>query len=122
MNQNFEDGLKDLQQILQVENVNTAIRIGDVYSLLIEFNSNKKQWKQAYNVLQEMRETIPESSIRYYVNPNLLAVIHRELGIDYKMPSAKPENTFSSKKNNADNDDDDDDDIKDNIGYGTYED
>ena len=121
MNQNFEDGLKDLHQILQVENVNTAIRIGDVYSLLIEFNANKKQWKQAYSVLQEMRVSIPESSIRYYVNPNLLAVIHRELGIEYRIPSAKPGNTFSSKQN-EENDEEDDDDIRDNVGYGTYED
>lgn len=121
MNQNFEDGLKDLHQILQVENVNTAIRIGDVFSLLIEFNANKNQWKQAYNVLQEMRVSIPESSIRYYVNPNLLAVIHRELGIEYTMPSAQPINTFS-KKIEANDEEEDNDDIRDNVGYGTYED
>ncbi|CAF0790150.1 unnamed protein product [Brachionus calyciflorus] len=119
LNQNSEDGLKDLQQILQVENVNTAIRIGDVYSLLIEYNANRQRWKQAYGVLQEMRETIPESSIRFYVNPNLLAVIHRELGIEYKIPTSNDRNNFSSRKQAEE---EDDDDIKDNVGYGTYDD
>lgn len=120
MNQGSEEGLKDLQQILQVENVNSAIRIGDVYSILIEYHANRQRWKQAYGILQEMRETIPESSIRFYVNPTLLALIHRELNIEYKMPSNKSENTFSSSKNYANNNDDDD--IKDNVDYGTYED
>ena len=66
-----------------------------------------------------MRETIPESSIRFYVNPNLLAVIHRELGIEYKIPTSNDRNNFSSRKQVEE---EDDDDIKDNVGYGTYDD
>jgi pentatricopeptide repeat protein len=105
--------------LLQIENLNFAVRIGDVYSLLIEYHANRQRWKQAYTILQEMRETIPESSIRYYVNPNLLATIHRELNIDYKVPSAKTQEAYASI-NNMDNNDEDD--IRDNVDYGTYDD
>lgn len=119
LNENAEEGLRDLQQLLQIENLNFAVRIGDVYSLLIEYHANRQRWKQAYTILQEMRETIPESSIRYYVNPNLLATIHRELNIDYKVPSAKTQEAYASI-NNMDNNDEDD--IRDNVDYGTYDD
>ena len=119
MNENAEEGLRDLQQLLQIENLNVAVRIGDVYSLIIEYHANRQRWKQAFAILQEMRETIPESSIRYYLNPNLLMTIHRELNIEYKMPGIKgPEGlTKLDTENNED-----EDDIRDNIDFGTYED
>ncbi len=131
MSQNAEEGLRDLQQILQVENVNSALRIGDVYALLIEYHANRQRWKQAYTVLQEMKETVPESSIRFYVNQNLLVAIHRELNIEYKQPQAQQESGYSSKNQpqqqqqnglSVNNNNDDDDDIRDNVDYGAYED
>ena len=120
LSENSEEGLKDLQQLIQIENLNFAVRIGDIYSLIIEYHANRQRWKQAYAVLQEMRETIPESSIRYYVNPNLLMAIHRELNVEYKIPNANDENLYSNNKNA--NLDADDDDIRDNVDFGTYED
>jgi intraflagellar transport protein 140 len=126
--QNAEEGLRDLQQILQVENVNNALRVGDVYALLVEYHANRQRWKQAYTILQEMKETIPESSIRFYVNQNLLAALHRELNIEYKPAQAPKDNGFSSNKQQPPqqpqrpNNTDDDDDIRDNVDYGAYED
>ena len=96
------------------------MRVGDVYSLIIEFHATRQRWKQAYGALQEMRETIPEASIRYYVNPNLLMAIHRELNIEYKIPEKQPE-AFSSSKPTPDQSHDNDD-IRDNVDYGTYDD
>jgi intraflagellar transport protein 140 len=119
LNQNSEEGLKDLQQLLQVENIETAIRVGDLYSLIIEFNANKQRWKQAYAVLQEMRASIPESSIKFYVNPNLLIAIHRELNIEYNEASS------SSRRDNVkqhQQQSDYNDDIRDNVDFGTYDD
>ncbi len=96
-----------------------------MYALLIEYHANRQRWKQAYTILQEMRETIPESSIRFYVNQNLLMAIHRELNIEYKPPQAPAESGFSKQQqqqqqNGRNNDDDDD--IRDNVDYGAYED
>jgi len=121
LNENAEQGLRDLHQLLQVENLNFAVRIGDVYSLIIEYHCNRQRWQQAFAVLQEMRETIPENSIRFYVNPQLLVTIHRELNIEYKLPSK--ENDYGNKPRiNDDNDNEDEDDIRDTIDYGTYDD
>lgn len=119
LNDNAEEGLRDLQQLLQIENLNFAVRIGDVFSILIEYHANRQRWKQAYSILQEMRESIPESSIRYYVNPNLLVAIHKELNIEYKMPSAKAQDVYTGR-NDVDNNDDED--IRDNVDFGTYDD
>lgn len=123
MSENAEEGLRDLQQLLQIDNLNFAVRIGDVYSLIIEYHSNRQRWQQAFAILQEMRETIPETSIRYYVNPQLLATIHRELNIEYKMPNNAADNVYGNKAQMAnDNENEDEDDIRDNIDFGTYED
>lgn len=115
-----------MQQLLQVDNLNFAVRIGDVYSLIIEYHANRQRWKQAFSILQEMRETIPETSIRYYVNPNLLAAIHRELDIDYVPVGNKNETNYGHAQNkvneNDKDEDEDEDDIRDNVDFGTYED
>jgi hypothetical protein len=130
--QNAEEGLRDLQQILQVENVNNAIRIGDVYALLIEYHANRQRWKQAYTILQEMKEYVPETSLRFYVNPNLLAMIHRELNIDYnpmmqqqQQQQKVPTQTNQQQQRQSENYDDtneNDDEIRDTVDYGTYDD
>lgn len=122
MNENAEEGLRDLQQLLQVDNLNFAVRIGDVYSLIIEYHANRQRWKQAFAILQEMRETIPESSIRYYVNPNLLMAIHRELDIEYKVPTAQNQSNYGQSGNQNIDKEEDEDDIRDNVDFGTYED
>ena len=122
LSDNTEEGLRDLQQLLQVENINMAIRIGDIYSLLIEYHANRQRWKQAYAVLEEMRESIPETSIIYYVNQNLLMTIHQKLNIEYKMPSTKQADGYGSTAKQANSNDNDDDDIRDNVDFGTYDD
>jgi hypothetical protein len=116
LSQNSEEGVKDLQKLLSLDNLNVAVRVGDVYALIIEFYANKRQWKQAYSALEEMRETIQDSSIRYYVNPNLLIAIHRELNIDYNI-SNNP-----SKQQHNGGEEEEEDDIRDNVQYGTYDD
>ncbi len=94
------------------------MRAGDVYSLMIEYHANRQRWKQAYAVLQEMRSTIPESSIKFYVNPQLLAAIHKELNIDYKpVANSRQDDTPDSKAPALA-----DDDIRDTVDYGTYDD
>ena len=121
MSENTEDGLRDLQQLLQVENIQIAIRVGDIYSLLIEYHANRQRWKQAYAILEEMRESIPETSIVYYVNQSLLIAIHQKMGIEYKLPAARQADSYgasAAKQSSNDNDDD----IRDNVDYGAYED
>jgi pentatricopeptide repeat protein len=106
-----------LQKLLQLENLNAAIRIGDIYSIIIEYHASRQRWKQAYAALQEMRETVQESSIKYYINPKVIMAIHKEMNIEYKMPSSntRPQ-TSTNRAENAN-----DDDIRDNVGYGSYE-
>ena len=114
--------MRDLQQLLQVENIGMAIRIGDIYSLLIEYHANRQRWKQAYTILEEMRETIPETSIVYYVNQSLLIALHQKMGIEYKIPTARPADGYASAPKQSSNDNNDDDDIRDNVDFGTYDD
>ena len=138
-----EDGLKDLQQLLQIQNLDIAVRVGDVFSMIIEFQANKQRWKQvsnrqsidcviqetnectfcffstfasqnqAYAAVQEMKEFIPESSIQYYVNPKLLAVIYKEMNVEFNPRKSQSRPTPDDSAYNE---------IRDDIEYGTNED
>jgi hypothetical protein len=99
---------------LQTQNLDYAVRLGDIFSMIIEYQANKLRWKQAYAALQEMKENIPESSIQYFINPKLIVAIHREMNIDYNPRAA------DSRRKEVSNDNDND--IRDDIGYGTYDD
>lgn len=88
---------------------------------MIEYHANRQRWKQAYSVLQEMRGTIPDSSIKFYVNPQLLMAIHKELNIEYKVPTISKQN-FAADSNESKQQYSNDDDIKDTVDYGTYDD
>lgn len=88
---------------------------------MIEYHANRQRWKQAYSVLQEMRGMIPESSIKFYVNPQLLMAIHKELNIDYKTVASSKQNLtpeLSDSRGPINNDDD----IRDTVDFGTYDD
>ena len=119
-----EEGLRDLQQILQVENVNSAIRVGDVYALLIEYHANRQRWKAAHTILQEMRAHVPESSIRYYLNTNLLIAIQRELNIirETSDETFKKKQKEEQRESFANQHNSDLDDIRDTVDYGRIDD
>ena len=122
MQQNSEEGIKELEQLLQQEKVETAVRVGDIYSLLIQFFASKQRWKQAHGLFQEMREQLGDASIRYYLSAGLIEAMHRELGIEYKA-LATARSTYNNNNNvNNNMNANDDDDIKDNVDYGTYDD
>ena len=123
--------------LLQAPNLDYAVRVGDIFSMIIEFQANKLRWKQvlwlilkvkpvlnrcfkkAYAAYQEMKEHMPESSIPYYVSPKLLRVMHKELNLDYKIGAPNSNNgNFEANNNNNYNDED----IRDDVAYGTYED
>ncbi len=134
---NSEEGLKVLQMLLQeASGTDSAVRVGDIFSMIIEYHARNYRWKQvhikfslsfedqrflfplffickAYNALTEMREHVAESAISYYIDPKLLVIIHREMNIEYK---GRTPGQMTNSINF------DEDDIRDDVAYGTYDD
>eukprot|EP00051_Salpingoeca_urceolata_P027733 m.483017 g.483017 ORF g.483017 m.483017 type:complete len:1380 (-) comp22745_c0_seq1:34-4173(-) len=68
-------------QLLQEPDVENAVRIGDVYGLMIEYIASTDDFQRAYELMQEMRNKIPNVNMAYYVNMRTIEAVHRALDI-----------------------------------------
>eukprot|EP00050_Salpingoeca_kvevrii_P007157 m.294179 g.294179 ORF g.294179 m.294179 type:complete len:1361 (-) comp12942_c0_seq1:503-4585(-) len=78
---NPEEMLQQARLLLQEPDIETAIRIGDVYGLMIEYQASQERYSQAYELMQEMRQKIENVNIAYYVNMRTIETVHRALDI-----------------------------------------
>ena len=70
------------QLLLEEPDVETGVRIGDIYALIVEFGccfagppltprrrlAAREQWKQAYVFIDQLRERVPNVNISFYIN------------------------------------------------------
>ncbi|KAK7111421.1 intraflagellar transport protein 140 homolog [Littorina saxatilis] len=78
-----EEAAKQCQVLLEERDIDTAVRIGDIYGFLIEHYARKERWKAAYAALEEMRSRLPGSQLAFYVNVKTIEAVHRALDIPY---------------------------------------
>ena len=64
-----------------MDNINTAVRKGDVYGFLIEHYSRASNFKNAKHLIDELVHAIPNVNLAYYVNTEVLRAVERALGI-----------------------------------------
>eukprot|EP00056_Hartaetosiga_gracilis_P002835 m.57093 g.57093 ORF g.57093 m.57093 type:complete len:1349 (+) comp11214_c0_seq1:56-4102(+) len=67
--------------LLQEQNINDAVRIGDIYSMLIDFYASARRFQEAYDMLQEFRNRAPQTNIAYFVSMKVVEDIHKQLNI-----------------------------------------
>ena len=82
------------QQLLELPDVETSIRTGDVYALLIEHYYNARNMEQAYHLIESMRERVP--SVAPFLDQGMVETIYKSMGVEI--------------------DEDDDDGIEEDIG------
>lgn len=73
--------LSEARLLLQMPDVESAVRIGDIYGTMIEYLASQSQFQQAYDVMQEMREWNRSVNMVFYVNLATITAIHNALGI-----------------------------------------
>ncbi len=91
--------LTQCQQLLQEPDLDQAVRIGDVYGLMIEcvclflcffprltvfvarFLAASDKFQQAYTLMQELRSRVRNVNMAYYINMETIETIHRVLDI-----------------------------------------
>ena len=69
------------QQLLQEPDIEQAVRIGDIYGLIIEHLASKEMYSEAYDQMQELRKRIPNVNVAYYVNMRVIETVHNALNI-----------------------------------------
>ena len=67
--------------LLKEDNINSAVRKGDIYGFMIEHFVKVHNHKQAYALIMEFRQEIPNVNLAYYVNTDVLLSIEKSLGV-----------------------------------------
>eukprot|EP00058_Branchiostoma_floridae_P021724 XP_002607214.1 hypothetical protein BRAFLDRAFT_118626 [Branchiostoma floridae] len=76
-----EETMKQCQVLLEESDLDSAVRIGDVYGLMIEHYARQENYPRAYQLMEEMRQRIPTVNMAYYVNMRTIEAVHRALDI-----------------------------------------
>ncbi|XP_060569057.1 intraflagellar transport protein 140 homolog [Ruditapes philippinarum] len=76
-----EEAIKQCQVLLEEPDLDSGVRIGDVYGFIIEHYARKERWKAAYNAMDEMKGRISGVNMSYYVNMRTIQAVHQALDI-----------------------------------------
>ncbi|XP_020899151.2 intraflagellar transport protein 140 homolog, partial [Exaiptasia diaphana] len=79
--ENPEEAIKGCQLLLEEPDLETAVRIGDVYGLIIEYYARQQNHSKAYSFMEDMRQRVPTVNMAYYVNMKTIEAVHKSLGI-----------------------------------------
>ncbi|KAM4697334.1 intraflagellar transport protein 140 homolog [Rhinophrynus dorsalis] len=76
-----QEAVKQCELLLEEPDLDTAVRIGDVYGLLVEHHTQQRDFQKAYHCLEEMRSKMPSVNLTYYVSQSTVEAVHRALSI-----------------------------------------
>jgi intraflagellar transport protein 140 len=70
-----------VRQLMSEPDIEAAIRVGDLYALIIEYYASSNRFQDAYQAMQELRERVIDVNIAYYVSQRTVEAVHRAIGI-----------------------------------------
>ncbi|CAB4013108.1 intraflagellar transport 140 homolog, partial [Paramuricea clavata] len=76
-----DEAIKQCQILLEEPDIETAVRIGDVYGIMVEHLARQQNYSKAYSLMQELRQRVPSVNMSFYVNIRTIEVIHKALDI-----------------------------------------
>eukprot|EP00079_Xenopus_tropicalis_P029812 XP_012825483.1 PREDICTED: intraflagellar transport protein 140 homolog isoform X1 [Xenopus tropicalis] len=82
-----QEAVKQCELLLEEPDLDSAIRIGDVYGLLVEHYTQQGDFQKAYQCLEEMRSKMPSVNLTYYVPQGTIEAVHRALSIPFNRHS-----------------------------------
>jgi intraflagellar transport protein 140 len=82
--------VKICQELLNEPSAEEAIRVGDVYALLVEFYwVQQGDGRQAYQLIQKMRDH--KIILNFYLDEKMISEIYADVGVQYPTQQAAPE-------------------------------
>nr|XP_011746714.1 intraflagellar transport protein 140 homolog isoform X1 [Macaca nemestrina] len=84
-----KESIKQCELLLEEPDLDSTIRIGDVYGFLVEHYVRMEEYQTAYRFLEEMRRRLPLANMSYYVSPRAVDAVHQGLGLP--LPRMVPE-------------------------------
>ena len=59
--------------MLEVHNINESVRVGDLYSLMIEYHFERKDYQECYALMKKMQER--GASIKQFVDQEVMRTV-----------------------------------------------
>ncbi|XP_072275167.1 intraflagellar transport protein 140 homolog [Pyxicephalus adspersus] len=76
-----QEAIRQCELLLEEPDLESAVRIGDVYGLLVEHYTQQEDFQKAYRCLEEMRSKMPSVNLNYYVAQSTVEAVYRALSI-----------------------------------------
>ena len=78
--QDPEQMIKLCHSLLDTPDVESGIRVGDVYALMVEYHHSQNEMSQAYTLIQRMRDA--KIILSPYLDREMIESIFRAVGLD----------------------------------------
>lgn len=75
-----EEAIKQCHILLEEPDLESAVRVGDVYGIIIEHYARQQNYTKAFSVMEEMRRRVPNVNMAYYVNMKTIEATHKAVG------------------------------------------
>ncbi|XP_028616848.1 intraflagellar transport protein 140 homolog [Grammomys surdaster] len=76
-----KESIRQCELLLEEPDLDSTIRVGDVYGFLVEHHVQMEEYQMAYKYLEEMRKRLPSANISYYVDQRTVDTVHQGLGL-----------------------------------------
>eukprot|EP01006_Ploeotia_vitrea_P038293 TRINITY_DN66224_c9_g3_i2.p1 TRINITY_DN66224_c9_g3~~TRINITY_DN66224_c9_g3_i2.p1 ORF type:complete len:1410 (+),score=219.44 TRINITY_DN66224_c9_g3_i2:87-4316(+) len=76
---NPEEMVTTCRALLEENEIELSIRVGDVYALLVEFYTSQQDHERAYNLIENMRDK--NIVLDYYLDKSLVETVFTQMGI-----------------------------------------
>uniref|UniRef100_A0A3Q0REE4 Intraflagellar transport 140 n=1 Tax=Amphilophus citrinellus TaxID=61819 RepID=A0A3Q0REE4_AMPCI len=81
-NEDAGEAVRLCEALLMEPELDPAVRIGDVFGLIIEHHCQQGSFQLAHRKLEELQKLLPKSqNVRYYISQASLVALHKEMGI-----------------------------------------
>ncbi|XP_046855391.1 intraflagellar transport protein 140 homolog isoform X2 [Xenia sp. Carnegie-2017] len=78
---NAAEAMQQCRILLQEPDIETAVRTGDIYGVMIEHLAREQNFSKAFSLLEELRQHIPRGNVSFYVDTRIVEGIHKALGM-----------------------------------------
>ncbi|KAJ8786527.1 hypothetical protein J1605_006016 [Eschrichtius robustus] len=95
-----KESVRQCKLLLEEPDLDSTVRVGDVYGFLVERHVQMEDLQTAYKYLEEMRKRVPSTNVSYYVSQRTVDAVHQGLGIPLMrtMPEQMRHNSVEDHK------------------------
>ncbi|XP_078482947.1 intraflagellar transport protein 140 homolog [Ciona intestinalis] len=113
-----QEGIKQCHALINEPDLESSVRYGDVYGLLIEYCASQDNNDKAYHYMQELRSRLPTVTLSYFVNMKTIETVHRAVGVPLGRGVGIGNGDADKMKGNEDSEDEVTEELYDGGGFG----